>query len=418
MDKIEEILRMISSTIIRYRLPERWVIHDTQSIFPYLVEAKAAAGVLLRLPYLPQWIETVHEEQLRQEAVGTTRIEGAEFSEQERDEALGLRAYPENKLTHSQRQLAAAQHTYRWMDSEPNNRPIDETLILDIHRRMVTGCDDDHCEPGALRRPDQNVNFGTPLCRGSEGGDGCRVAFRALCQAIAGEFRQHDPMVQAIATHYHIGAMHPFSDGNGRTARAVEAFMLKRAGIHAPVMISLANYYYEHQDGYLSSLSEARRNQHDLTPFLCFALTAITNRCNAVAGTIVANNQQILFREFASSLYGRLISPRRRGLTQRQLNVLEILSDGGPISMESLIRRSRPNYGNLKFSESALMRDLGWLLLLKAIHVENERIAINLKWPQEFSNTGLLSAFEKMPRAASADHPAMAELSRLLNRSR
>lgn len=28
-----------------------------------------------------------------------------------------------------------------------------------------------------------------------------------------------------MAAHYHIGAMHPFGDGNGRTARALEAFM-------------------------------------------------------------------------------------------------------------------------------------------------------------------------------------------------
>ena len=40
------------------------------------------------MPYLPQWIEQVHEEQLRLEVVGTTRIEGAAFTPQEQAQAL------------------------------------------------------------------------------------------------------------------------------------------------------------------------------------------------------------------------------------------------------------------------------------------------------------------------------------------
>ncbi len=38
---------------------------------------------------------------------------------------------------------------------------------------MVTGCDDDHCEPGKLRRRDDNVIFGIPPHRGCEGGAEC-----------------------------------------------------------------------------------------------------------------------------------------------------------------------------------------------------------------------------------------------------
>ena len=42
--------------------------------------------------------------------------------------------------------------------------------------------------------------------------------------------------------------MHPFDDGNGRTARALEAFMLRQAGVNDMVMVSLSNYYYEHKE--------------------------------------------------------------------------------------------------------------------------------------------------------------------------
>lgn len=190
-----------------YTLPERWVFYDSAAILDRLVEARSAASVLNRLPYLQQWIEQVHEEQLRLEAAGTSRIEGAEFSDQEQEIALASEVPPDVALTRSQRQLRAADATYRWLRSQPTDRPVTPDFVLDIHRRMVSGCDDDRCEPGGLRPTDWNVTFGTPRCRGAEGGNDCQVAFNGLCDAIAGEFRQHDRIIQALAAHYHIGAM-------------------------------------------------------------------------------------------------------------------------------------------------------------------------------------------------------------------
>ena len=141
------------------------------------------------------------------------------------------------------------------------------------------------------RAADANVTFGMPRCRGVEGGDECRAALGALMEAVAGEFRGHDRIIQAIAAHYHIGAMHPFDDGNGRTARALEAFMLRTAGVNDMVMVSLSNYYYEHKDEYLTALYETRQSRHDLTPFLKFALPAVAERCNVLANEVVIRNK-------------------------------------------------------------------------------------------------------------------------------
>lgn len=405
---------MTAANINRYAMPQRWVRYDTPAILDPLVEAKTAAGILRQMPYLPQWIEQVHEEQLRLEAVGTSRIEGAEFTEREQDVALGQNVSIIGDLTRSQRQLRAADATYRWLRSQPPDRPVDAEFILDIHRRIVTGCDDDRCEPGALRPEGWNVTFGMPLCRGVEGGDDCATTFNALTSAINSEFQQHDSIIQALAVHYHIGAMHPFGDGNGRTARALEAFMLRRAGVNDLVMVSLSNYYYAHQDEYRAALSECRQQNHDLTPFLRFALPAVAERCNAVADEIILNHKRTLFREFARSLFGQLQSPRRRALTERQLRILELLLDNGTMNFRELLRQSASSYANLKFSDRAQIRDISDLLILEAIQIDYEHIAINFDWPQQLSDTDLLLALERMKSAASTRHPAMAELSRLL----
>lgn len=407
---------MTPTQIYHYAHPRRWIHYDGGAIFEQLIAARTAAGVLSQLPYLSQWIEAVHREQLRLEAAGTSRIEGAEFTPQEESEALAPGAVYRTDLTYSQRQLRSAEATYQWIARQPAERPVNREFVLEVHRRIVTGCDDDHCEPGALRGYDHNVNFGTPRCRGVEGGDECRDAFSALLDAVAGEFQAHDRIIQAMAVHYHVGAMHPFSDGNGRTARAVEAFMLKQAGVNDRIMVSLSNYYYEHKDEYLAALFEARRSGHDLTPYLKFALSAVADRCNAVAGEILTHHRKILFREFARSLFGQLRSPRRRVLAERQLKMLDILLDRGPLALRDLIVSTQENYRDLKYGSRAQIRDIVGLIELEAIEFDGDLIQARLDWPERFSQTELLDRYERMPTAVSTNHPAMAELSRLLGR--
>ena len=210
--------------------------------------------------------------------------------------------------------------------------------------------------------------------------------------------------------------MHPFGDGNGRTARALEAFMLRQAGVNEMVMVSLSNYYYEHQDEYLAALFAARQAGHDLTVVLRFALKAVADRCNAVAEAITANHKRTLFREFARSLFGQLRSPRRRVLADRQLRILEVLLEGSSISLDELVTRVRVDYDGLKFPFRAMARDLVELEDLSSIGLDGERVTVNLDWPQQFSSSQLLQRYEGMPSAASARSPAMAKLSQLLGR--
>lgn len=409
---------MSSQTVSQYILPKQWIRYDIEAVAGPLVEAKTAAQVLSRLPYLPQWIAEAHREQLRLEAVGTTRIEGAQFTPRELEEALTVPDDAWAGLTHSQRQLRAASDTYTWMREQPADRPVTADLILGIHRRVVTGCDDDHCEPGALRRPDNNVTFGDPRCRGAEGGDTVATAFEQLCGAIASEFQRHDRIVQAIALHYHLGAMHPFGDGNGRTARALEAFMLREAGVNEMVMVSLSNYYYEHQPEYLSALYESRMRGHDLTPILAFALQAIADRCNALADRITEQSKRILFREFAQALFGRLMNPRKRVLAERQVRILNTLLDSGPLDPEELVDELLPHYEGLKHPARALERDINWLIESGSMVVRERQFLVNLEWPRQVFESEHSEILERLPLAASSNDPDAVELGRLLGRRR
>ena len=410
---------MVTESVSRYALPGRWAIYDRDAVFGLLAEAKAATNLMRQLPYLYQWVEHINELEFRREIEGTTRIEGANFSEQELDEALATAGVSPD-LRHSQRQAQAAAAAYRWINSHPAERPVDASFVLHLHRLMVTGCDDDHCQPGSCRQAGQNVIFGVPRCRGVEGGDDCRAALEALCGSANTELRRHDPIVRALATHYHLTAMHPFSDGNGRTARAVEAFMLKQAGANTTVPVSISNYYYAYREDYFASLYASRQRGHDITPFLEFALPAVTEQCNAVAAEIIANHKRLLFRELARSLFSKLRSSRRRVLAERQLHMLDALLEADSLSVFALMERTEAHYRNLRYPERAQVRDIINLSDLQAIDIGGNGVGIkaNLDWPQQFAESELLDRLERMPSAVSAHHPAMATLSGLLGRRR
>ncbi|HEX6737441.1 MAG TPA: hypothetical protein VF310_04110, partial [Vicinamibacteria bacterium] len=151
--------------MIRYELPRRWIAYRPLEIAAALVEAKAAVLSLRTMPYQREWVESLQRVELKMEIAGTSRIEGADFTERELDAAL--REQPEELLTRSQRQAHAALQAYRWISSLPDDRPITSALVRELHRLIVTNADDDHCPPGELRTTDQNVTFGSPRHRGS-----------------------------------------------------------------------------------------------------------------------------------------------------------------------------------------------------------------------------------------------------------
>jgi len=393
--------------MIRYELPKRWILYDGIALMEALVEAKAAVRALTTLPYQKSWVEALQELQLKREVAGTSRIEGAEFTELELDEAVRPNVSPEELHTRSQRQARAAMLTYRWIGELPADRPISADLVREVHRRLVSGCDEDHCPPGVLRGRDYNVTFGIPQHRGAEGGPPCDEAFTGLLLAAQTEFRDHDPLVQALALHYHLVAMHPFLDGNGRTARALEALMLRRAGLTDRAFVAMSNYYYDEKPAYLRVLGEVRQGGYDLTPFLIFALQGVRIQCERLTAEIRKHMQRALFRDTMYSLFHRLKTKRKRVIGERQVNILKILLDVEVIEVRHLFGRVAQDYTSTrKHPFDAFVRDLAQLRWsLQAVTIKQSdsdllewQVSVNLDWPQEIDEGEFLRRMKAMPK--------------------
>jgi Fic family protein len=392
--------RVIMPAMIKYQLPRNWILYDKMAVFDALVKAKAAMISLTNIPYQRQWAEQLQVVQLKREVAGTSRIEGADFTDGELDAAINETI--EQLHTRSQRQAAATVKAYKWIAALENDRPITEDLISTIHRIIVTDADDDHCPPGMLRKKDQNVIFGVPKHRGCEGGDSCKEAFARLCQAINQDFRDHDAFIQALSAHYHFAAMHPFLDGNGRTARAIEALMLQNVGLRDSLFIAMSNYYYEEKNSYLETLAQVRANDHDLTPFILFGLKGIAIQCQRLFEEIKKNISKSLFKDVMYNLFIRLQSTRKRIIAERQVEILKILLDS-PQILDNLHKKVNHLYKDLRNPSKAFFRDVNFLLGFKAIgYTKNEgiyNIFVRLEWATEITESDFFKHIDHFPKA-------------------
>jgi Fic family protein len=388
--------------MIKYRIADDWIKYRFLELANSLLNAKAAVLSLTNIPYQRSWVDLLQVVQLKREVAGTSRIEGAEFTEKELEAAMS--ATPEQLETRSQRQAAAAVRTYRWIAELPADRPIEEELIREIHRMIIAGADDDHCPAGKLRPPGVNVTFGIPPHRGAEGGPECAEAFTGLCRALGREFHGHDPLIQALALHYHFAAMHPFLDGNGRTARALEALMLQRVGLKDTLFIAMSNYYYEEKNGYLRALAQVRAAENDLTPFLVFGLKGIEVQCNRLFAEIRKNVAKALYRNVMFDLFNRLRTTRKRVIAQRHTEILKLLLAEDTLTLEELVKRTFDIYKPLKNPYKAIIRDLNYLLRLGAMGFEKRpdggyKLFTRLEWPTEITETEFFRRVREMPKA-------------------
>jgi Fic family protein len=273
----------------------------------------------------------------------------------------------------------------------------------------VEGADEDHCPPGQIRKKDQNVHFGVPPHRGVPGGPKCEAAFKSLCKAIEEEFKGHDPLIQALAFHYHFAAMHPFLDGNGRTARVIEALLLERAGLKGTLFIAMSNYYYEEKIKYLKTLSEVRQKDHDLTSFLKFGLAGVSLQCTSLFNEIKTHVSKALFRNLMFDLFSRLESTRKRVMQQRQLKVLKTFLSESEIEWLKLVPKMEQEYKSLKNPRKALLRDVNYLIKLKALNLrisqkekDSEKfhfLSVNLNWPMEMTESAFFESVKQLPKS-------------------
>ena len=150
-----------------------------------------------------------------------------------------------------------------------DGEPMTEGLIRKIHKRLVQGVRGDSATPGFYRKI-QNyvVNSKTkeviytppPVYEISH-------MIQALVDWLNEEEAIHPVLVSGIA-QFQLVHIHPFLDGNGRTARLLSTLCLYRKGYDFKKLFTISEYYDRNRADYYKAIQSVRENDMDMTGWL------------------------------------------------------------------------------------------------------------------------------------------------------
>ncbi|NOQ71412.1 MAG: Fic family protein [Crocinitomix sp.] len=94
-----------------------------------------------------------------------------------------------------------------------------------------------------------------------------------------------DPLIKMAIAHYQFEAIHPFTDGNGRTGRVINLLYLVDQKLLSHPVLYLSKYIIEHKDDYYYTLAAVTQRQA-WKPWILYLLTAVES-------TAIRTNQTI-----------------------------------------------------------------------------------------------------------------------------
>ena len=144
-----------------------------------------------------------------------------------------------------------------------------------------------------------------------------------------------DPLVTMAAAHYQFEAIHPFTDGNGRTGRIINILFLIEKGLLDFPVLYLSRYIIDHKGEYYDRL-RAVTEQQQWEPWILYMLSAVEEsaattreQISTIASLMVETQERIrrgLPKIYSKDLvevifkhpYCKISSLERAGIAKRQ----------------------------------------------------------------------------------------------------
>jgi Fic family protein len=96
-----------------------------------------------------------------------------------------------------------------------------------------------------------------------------------------------DPLVRMAVSHYQFEAIHPFTDGNGRTGRILNLLMLVERGLLDEPILYLSKYIIEHRPAYYRLLLDVTLS-NAWEPWILYMLAAVLDTAQWTQARIAA----------------------------------------------------------------------------------------------------------------------------------
>lgn len=228
---------------------------------------------------------------------GSNSIEGYEVS---LDDALSIALMKDEESLDAERETKAAvigyrnAMTYILQIADDPHFSYSEGLIKSLHFMMLHYALDKspgRWRPGVIYVRDDDT--GQIVYEGPDA-----VEVPALMTDLVAELNapsELPPMVRAAMAHLNLSMVHPFRDGNGRMARALQTLVLAREGILVPEFASIEEYLGRNTPAYYDVLAQVGRAawhpENDARPWVRFSLTAHYRQARTVQVRIKETEQ-------------------------------------------------------------------------------------------------------------------------------
>jgi Fic family protein len=277
-------------------------------------------------------------------AQATTAIEGNTLSDEEVQKVLdGIelpksRAYQAKEVKNA---LAAMQHVWRLVIQDGCKDLVTPKLLRDLNKligqelgNLFDGV------PGKFRQDRRSVGrYLTPKPEFVE------PLVQQLCEWLRREFRfesgeqpMHEAIIQAIVSHVYFEWIHPFADGNGRTGRMLEFFILLRAGLPDIAAHVLANHYNGTRTEYAAHFDNAR-TKRDLSEFIEYAVQGMLDGLQETLKMVEDAAFRIVWRSFIYDVFAEYTDYKKRNVFKRR-RALALEMPTSDFTVEQLLQHS------------------------------------------------------------------------------
>ena len=300
-----------------------------------LGEAASKCEHISRVPLRPATAQALHRLYLAKGAAATTAIEGNTLSEEEVLKAVeGRLVVPPSKeyLKQEVENVIAACNGIGGQLAEDRLPGLSRELLCAYNRQVLAGLPvKDEVKPGELRT--HSVVVGN-VYRGAPAED-CPYLMDRLCEWLNGpDFQAPDhsapgtdtvyAILRAVVAHLYLAWIHPFGDGNGRTARLLEFHILMSAGVPSPAAHLFSNHYNQTRSEYYRHLDHASRSGGDVVPFMAYAVRGFVDGLREQLEKIWTQQWDVVWRNFVHERFQSRNSPS----DTRQRHLALDLGDG------------------------------------------------------------------------------------------
>lgn len=339
-----------------------------------LGEADSKCGHLAGAPLTPDVAAEMHTIYLSKGIHGTTSIEGNTLTETEvRQRIEGDLPLPRSR-EYLGTEIDAVLALCNELAAEVRDGRTPGLTVERIHefnRRILEGQPaKDDVVPGQTRT--HSVTVGINSYRGAPAED-CDFLLKKMVDWLNSlqapenqpELRFPLAVLKAILAHLYIAWIHPFGDGNGRTARLIEFQLMIEAGAPTPAAHLLSNHYNRTREAYLVELDRTSRTDgFPVEGFILYALQGLVDELREQIGVVRAYQKEVMWQKIVHDSYRDEDTPAKR----RQRHLILDMPAGQVVSRVKLREVSARVAGEYAGSGSkTLTRDVNELLSRKLL---------------------------------------------------